>query len=353
MKKIDMQDALDLLNISYPSGKSSFYIECPFCKDQHKGRRKTFNVNMQKGDGGVFSCLRCNLQGHVITFWREYKGFSSNKEAARDIQETLKGENKHSNKTKKKTSVYKEPPIAPIETRDNTYNSLLDMLVLNKTHESALKERGINPQYIKSKRYASIPQTGHQEIATVLLDKGLILDGVPGFYKRKGEWTFAKSGSGIMIPQRDVLGRIQGFQMRMDNNRNGKYLNLTSNNFPNGTASKAFVHFAPNYNNDIKEIILTEGALKADVIAFLSGMPVLSIPGVNSTGFLPQTLIELKQKGMRRIDIAFDMDLYDNKNVYRALCNLKNIIRDVDIPFCMYEWDKKYKGLDDFLNRWE
>ena len=350
MKKITMQDALEMLNIPYPHGKSSFYIECPFCKDLHKGHRKTFNVNMNKGDGGVFSCLRCNLQGHVITFWREMKGFSSNKEAAKDIQFTIRGENSFKLKKKKK-KVYKEPAIANIETRTSTYNALIDLLVLNKSHEEDLRKRGLNTTYIKEKKYVSVPQTGHQEIATVLLDKGLLLDGVPGFYKKRGEWTFSKTGSGIMIPQRDILGRIQGFQMRMDNPRNGKYINLTSNNFPSGTPSKTFVHFSPNFQNSIEEIILTEGVLKADVISFLSGMSVLSVPGVNSTKFLPEALYILKNKGLKKINIAFDMDMYDNANVYRAFCKIKNLLRDADIPFCTLDWDKKYKGLDDFLNR--
>jgi len=348
MKKIDMQDALNLLNIAYPSGKSSFYIECPFCKGYHKSKRKTMNINLAKGDGGVFSCLRCNLQGHTITFWREYKGFSNNKEAAKDIQKTLKGDGASSKKRHKKITHYQEPKISSIETRNKTYNELLNMLVLTDNHRKSLIERGINNSYIDWKQYKSIPQTGHDEIATVLLDKGLLLDGVPGFFKRGDTWSFVKTGSGILIPQRDSFGRIQGFQIRMDNTRSGKYINLTSNNYPSGTPSKTFVHLAPSQTMS-DEVIITEGALKADVVAFLSGKTVLSIPGVNSTRYLPKALDSLKKRGVKKIGIAFDMDLWDNPHVYNALCKLVNLIRDADIPFYKMEWDHNYKGLDDYL----
>lgn len=345
MKKIDMAEALDMLGFAYPHGKQSFDIECPFCSSQHSNKRKTMNVNLAKGEGGVFSCLRCNTQGHVITFWREVKGLSNNKEAAKDIQKGISG---NIAPVKKKRKVKPENPLANIETRSRTFDALLDSLVLNDVHMQALKERGLSSKFIAARKYRSIPQTSHKEIANVLLDKGFILDGVPGFYK-KNEWEFAHYPSGILIPQRDGFGRIQGFQLRMDDVSKGKYLNLTSRNYPHGTATKAFVHLSYNRQKSVDEIILTEGALKADTITFLSNKTVLSIPGVNSTRFLPQALHDLKMKGVKKIAIAFDMDMYSNPNVYRALCNLKNLIRDADIPFCTYEWDPRYKGLDDFL----
>ena len=345
-KKIDMTEALDMLGFSYPHGKSNFNIICPFCGDSHKNKRKTMNINMNKGVGGVYSCLRCNKQGHVITFWREVRGLSSNKEAAAEIRKGL-SEYKPVKKVARK--IIKENPIAPIETRHKTYSALIDNLVLTDYHRKSLRDRGLSNAYIDKKKYKSYPQTSHEEIATVLLDQGYILDGVPGFYKEKGVWKLRRYSSGILIPQKDGFGRIQGFQIRMDNSKGGKYLNLSSLDLPNGTGAKTFAHLSYSRDKDLKELILTEGALKADVISYLSQKSVLAVPGVNSIKYLPGALHDLKKKGLKKVCIAFDMDLYDNPNVYRALCKLKNLIREADIPFCTYNWNSDYKGLDDYL----
>lgn len=344
-----MAEALDLLGVKFPMGKTSFYIECPFCASAHKGRRKTMNINLNKGEGGVFSCLRCNNQGHVVNFWREMKGFSSNTEAAKDIQKTLNNTDAKPINIKKVKREVVEEEFAPIEIRDFTYKTLLESLTLSSVHEAELMKRGLSREYIAKKQYKSVPQLSLKDLASTLLDKGAILKGVPGFYRSNGVWSLAHNSSGIMIPQRDGFGRIQGFQLRKDNTKNGKYVNLTSNNFPEGTATKAFVHMAYNIHNDVSEIILTEGALKADVVAYLSGKSTLSVPGVNSTRFLPQALHDLKRNGLKKICIAFDMDMYANENVYKAFCRLKNLLREADVSFSKYEWPMQYKGFDDYL----
>lgn len=348
-KKIRLDEALDLLGIDYPAGKARFDILCPFCAGEHKGRRKTMNVNLNKGDG-VYCCLRCNASGTMLKFWMEMKALPSIKDAAKDIQETLSGRGRHLYTKPRKRIVVKEKAPAPIEVRSKTYAAFLDSLALTESHYNDLICRGLTPKYIEEKMYKSIPQTSHKEIAQQLLDKGLILDGVPGFYQKNGEWRLTKSSSGILIPQRDSRGRIQGFQMRMDNTKAGKYINLTSRNYPEGTPSRTYVHMAYNTTHDIGEVVLTEGALKADVIAFLLGKSVVAVPGVNSIKYLPKALRSLKKQGLVKISIAFDMDMYTNKNVYKAYCKLRNLLREEDIHFVKWEWDTTYKGLDDYLN---
>ena len=51
---------------------------------------------------------------------------------------------------------------------------------------------------------------GCGSLARRLLEESLYLAGVPGFYKEDGRWSMKFPGRGILIPVRDVKGRIQG-----------------------------------------------------------------------------------------------------------------------------------------------
>ena len=59
---------------------------------------------------------------------------------------------------------------------------------------------------------------------------------------------------------------------------------------------------------------------------------------------------DLKARGLKKVCIAFDMDLYNNPNVYKAYCNIRDLLRDADVSFSKYEWPQQYKGFDDYLN---
>ena len=58
--------------------------------------------------------------------------------------------------------------------------------------------------------YRTTPTTRLKRIVTELLERGCILDGVPGFYCQKdsGQWVLDIRGSGIMLPDRNLLGQI-------------------------------------------------------------------------------------------------------------------------------------------------
>lgn len=99
----------------------------------------------------------------------------------------------------------------------------------------------------------------------------------------------------------------------------------------------------------LDRVILTEGPLKADIISQYTGLPVLAIPGVNAISLLERALYDLKNAGLRKILIAFDMDLYENIHVQNALDRLKNMLAAYRIPHSQLVWDKNYKGLDDYL----
>ena len=123
-----------------------------------------------------------------------------------------------------------ELPIASAEVRDNTYSNLLSLLTLCPTHQASLKERGLTRDEIDWLGYRTTPTTRLRRIVTELLERGCVLDGVPGFYCQKdtGQWTLDIRGSGIMLPDRNLNGQIEAIQVRLDKVYNQKFYNLTS-----------------------------------------------------------------------------------------------------------------------------
>ncbi len=79
-------------------------------------------------------------------------------------------------------------------------------------------------------------------------------------------------------------------------------------------------------------------------------MSVIGIPGVNALSYLKKALHDMKAAGMEQILTAFDMDLYDNLYVMRAFEHLKEVLQALRIPYSQLVWDRRYKGLDDFLH---
>ena len=66
--------------------------------------------------------------------------------------------------------------------------------------------------------YKTTPVIGMKALAKQLMNEGLYLAGVPGFYKTdSGEWSFINEKRGILIPVREEHGSIQGLQIRRDN----------------------------------------------------------------------------------------------------------------------------------------
>ena len=60
---LTMSDALRLLGIENPSGRSNFNIACPACSS---GREKKLNINLSKD---VFCCPKCSSGGGVVSFY--------------------------------------------------------------------------------------------------------------------------------------------------------------------------------------------------------------------------------------------------------------------------------------------
>ena len=351
MDRLTMQSAVYLLGLDVDSSRRTANIPCPICG---KGREKKLNINFEKD---VFRCNKCELSGGPLTFWAVYRSLPMpvTKEDARVVSKDyfsyVRDERKSDSPNILPAFKRIDQDIARIDVRNRTYRGLLSLLSLSEPHKENLLKRGLSTDAIEQNEYRSYPRAGLSDIASLLLESGYILDGVPGFYKLKsGKWSMRRLPGGFLIPQRDGFGRIQGFQLRTDKPTDDipKYLTLSTAEMQEGAKGGTYPHLAKG-KMGITELIITEGPLKGDIIAELTGSSVLALTGVSALDKVPSVLCDLKNAGMKRVLTAYDMDLKKNVNVQKALSSLKNILEGLDIPYQSLEWDDNYKGLDDFL----
>ena len=113
-----------------------------------------------------------------------------------------------------------------------------------------------------------------------------------------------------------------------------------------GTKSETWIHCCvPNKN--ITGVYLTEGALKADIAACVSGIPFVAVLGVNSLRHLLSTLSQFKN--LKKVFIAYDMDKFNNPDVMKAQDNLVKLLTEAGYMVQIVNWDRNYKGIDDYL----
>ena len=134
----------------------------------------------------------------------------------------------------------------------------------------------------------------------------------------------------------------------MDDDPNSKYIWVSSNNRDNGCPAECYCHFV---GVPSKYVIITEGALKADIINAVSGHPVLAVPGVNALSKVQPMLEELMASGLKKVYIAYDMDYLTNPNVQQGKQNLLNILYEMGLKYTTLVWNPDYKGMDDYLTR--
>ena len=332
---------------------------CPFCGS------KSMYYELKKG---AYHCFKCDKKGGMLDFYRNYMNKSDNKEAYSEIMKALYGEDTASEERKKKIEKrkeeikkyeVKEEPIRSIKDRDVTYEMLLKMIPLAEDHVQNLLNRGLTKETILKNEYRTLPHDCLDDMCVKLLEKGVYLDGVPGFYKDRNTWRLRTGKRGIMVPIRNHENLIQGFQIRKDSNLlsedEGKYSWLSSKGCTSGTGIPGAVHYACDFEDGVpiikgNSICLTEGALKGDIAHQVSGKPFISVPGVNCLNQLKPELIWLKENcGIKNVLNCYDMDYKTNPNVQKALNNTNDMIREIGLTPIRLEWNDEYKGIDDYL----
>lgn len=187
------------------------------------------------------------------------------------------------------------PPIAPadLDRRDAIYADLLKICPLSEAQRDAhhLTEAQAN-------RYGWLPgDPGHRAgIITALLHKYTReeLRGVPGFREQNGHITIR--GAGMILPTRDLNGKIHAIDLRRDTVTDGqaRYYKLSSRTDDDQDAPSpgAPPHVAiPAGGVTVDGVIgITEGVKKADYAADALGYPVISIAGIGSRRDVPKIL---------------------------------------------------------------
>ena len=347
-----MVDIIPLLGLpSPPQGRNSYYITCPCCDS---GRSKHLNINLSRD---VYRCPRCGFAGGLLDMYAYYTGIDRS-QVYNELKSRLFSDDEYiarqkSSNWKKRSSQPQETtdcPITDIDTRNATYCALLEKLTLASDHRENLQARGLNDESITRNGYRTTPVVGTKALAKQLLADGLYLAGVPGFYRDKGDkqWTFVQNQRGILIPVKDISGRIQGLQIRRDNVKKRKFRWVSSSDRPDGCRAEGWVHIAGPIR---EQVLLTEGPMKGDVIFQLTGQTVVAVPGVNSLTQLEACLNLLADKGVKKAVTAFDMDFMKNPHVQSGYLDLIRVINAVGFKFGTYLWNPEYNGLDDYV--WE
>lgn len=335
---------LSILNVAQKSkililrqaSKEEFAARCPFCGDSENPHHAHLMLNIVKD---AYHCTRCGEKGFAIGLYAKLHGIS-NKQAFKELMNMAP-------ETTPKIEIKQvlQSPVANINERDKTYRAFLDKLTLKGEHLQNLIRRGLSWEEIGRNLYKSVPQDEkeRQRICKELIKEGHSLKGIPGFYK-DDNWTFVDY-KGFLIPVKDVQGRIQGLQVRLDFGSK-RYLWFSSHDKPCGTRAYAWIGVS---GVPSKTVIITEGALKADIAHYLSRFTFVSVPGVNSIRGIEQVLRDLDAK---RVYIAFDMDMSEKvrKIVLEARKKLEKVLLQNGFDVRIKEWDRCLgKGIDDYL----
>lgn len=249
-----------------------------------------------------------------------------------------------------------ETPLASIERRDAVYSALLRALSLNQTHgEHLANDRRLSNRTIIKAGFRSVPSRMLGDALAAQLAAKWELKGVPGFWKKDGRPCLRFAGTnGFFIPIRNAVGQIEALQIRAFQGQS-KYLLVSSSELPDGVSSGAPHHFT---GQPCQTVIVTEGALKAEVIAEAKRRRNESdyvIGLVSVSTFEDSFGANLKRicPFVQTVQLAFDSDWRTNEKVQAQMKRFADSIRSAGLRLQVLAWESEEKGYDDLLLRGE
>lgn len=239
------------------------------------------------------------------------------------------------------------------EHLNDVYSALSEELYLNAHHVQLLNARGLSDIVMHVHGYRSLPKPETARAIADRLSKKYALDGVPGFFLENGVWHLQTYfASGFLIPIRNFKHQITALALRRDDNRKPKYMMISSAGKTNGASSGTPPHFALLGGNfrrtSVTELIVTEGALKANICAYYLQQPVVGLVGVGCFDESFPDLLKEAFPNLEKVKIAFDMDARANDAVLQQRNRLTKVLQ-TDFIVRVLTWHENYKGLDDFL----
>lgn len=370
-------NVFDALGIRYDGSKRNVCVICPKCG------KSDFYMDLSKNFGHCYRAS-CDFKANQTSYYATARGIS-NADARKEMRAymgvSFDERKKISSKRKIKQIDYgKEAPIADIDVRDQVNREIIKMHPFIARHVNDMKKRGLTDEEIKKLHYCSFGYQDETKLAESFLSKGLQLKGVPGFYKNDaGMMQLRELKKGILIPFRSSENKIQGFQLRKNNEslktwvENGEIVKekkcnwLSSNGLNEGTKIPSYCHYACDFIYDFLDdkvypviknhsITITEGGMKGDIIHILSGESVVAVAGVNSLAEMKKDFSLWKRLGVQKVVDTFDMDYLTNKNVMKSRKKMKELLEKAGFQYEMRTWDvsvpgnhPELKGFDDYL----
>lgn len=240
-----------------------------------------------------------------------------------------------------------QKPASPDKKHD-VYTALLDCLTLNSNHYSDLQRRGLPDEVIAYNGYKTLPSEKTAVLKGISARGVPGAGGVPGFYLGDDGKAALGGVPGLLIPVRDSQQRIVAMQIRRDNAENGgKYVWLSSAEKKRGVGSGSPAHVSiPGDCRTKDTVVITEGPLKADIIAHFLGCVVIGVAGVASW---PRAIEVIAGLLPRKVVIAYDNDQLTNEVVRRHANGLEKALLFEHRYTYEAVWPAEHKGLDDYL----
>lgn len=346
MKSISNADILEVARIcgmplTKAQGGRHYLTPCWMCSTLSGNGPDTKKVGHLaiRPDKGVFRCPRCGYSGNAVVMAKDFYGYN--------YGEVLSRAGHYQG------PMIEENPAASIPERNAVYRALIKRLVLSPRHRASLIDRGLDEDTIETRQYKStVGWESSRGVCVSLLKEGYKLEGIPGFFKdRYGNWVFMTL-PGFFISSQDKEGRIQGFQIRVDDQYRkekdtAKYLSFSSSGKPEGCSCGALIHVAVPEGKDLQNstVWVTEGPLKADIASRYTGMPFLGVPGVS---VYKQAAEYAAQLDIHHTAVAYDMDIRKNPHVAKAEKSLVQELWAKGIKAVPVNWDEgRGKGIDD------
>lgn len=291
----------------------------------------------------------CGQKDGLVLCWRVQKG---------SLRQALSGAWIHTAINGSPVLVQRriETPLASIERRNLVYGELLKALSLTQSHGNHLaSERRLSNATIIKAGFRSVPSRMLGDALAGQLAKRWELKGVPGFWRKDGQWVLRFAGcDGFFIPIKNAVGQIEALQIRAFQGES-KYLLVSSKDLTDGVSSGAPHHFAGHPG---ASVIVTEGALKAEVIAEAKrrrNEPDYVIGLVSVSTFEESFGANLKRicPFINTVQLAFDADWRTNNKVQKQMERLANSVKAAGLRLRVLTWDSEAKGYDDELLRCE
>jgi hypothetical protein len=242
------------------------------------------------------------------------------------------------------------PPLADAKTRHRIYSALLAALSLTAAHRDSLKRRGLTDAEIERRGYASLPVRGRARIAQELRDRfGDSVLAVPGFYVKQEDarcYVTMAGAAGLLIPVRDLNGRIIALKVRRDIAGDGPRYSYLSSTSHGGPGPGSPMHVPLGVMAPCPRVRLTEGELKGDVATILSDLATIAVAGVTCW---PPCLDVLRALDAKTVCLAFDADASEKPLVGHALVRCAETLTGEGFVVELERWPAEHKGIDDLL----